>query len=76
MLLKRHILTTVAGPVVLERRQDTLHSYLFAPLHCVQCVICIPYLVGDCYVCVCVVSDGGCHGGSPVDLVGQVDLVG
>ena len=26
--------------------------------------------------CVCVVSDGGCHGGSLVDLVGQVDLVG
>ena len=26
--------------------------------------------------CVCVLSDGGCHGGSPVDLVGHVDLVG
>ena len=26
--------------------------------------------------CVCIVSDWGCHGGSLVDLVGQVDLVG
>ena len=26
--------------------------------------------------CVCVVSDGGCHGGSLVDLGGHVDLVG
>ena len=26
--------------------------------------------------CVCVLSDGGCHGGSLVDLGGQVDLVG
>ena len=26
--------------------------------------------------CVCVLSDGGCLGGSPVDLVAQADLVG
>ena len=26
--------------------------------------------------CVCVVSDGGCLGGSPVDLVAQADLLG
>ena len=27
-------------------------------------------------LCVCVLADGGCLGGSPVDLVGHVDLVG
>ena len=38
---------------VTEGRTHTLHLYRHTPLHYVQCVICVPCLVGDCHVCVC-----------------------
>ena len=40
----------------------SVHAYVHAYISAAQCV--------------CIVSDWGCHGGSLVDLVGHVDLVG
>ena len=39
-------------------------------------VFCCLFMRISAAQCVCIVSDWGCHGGSLVDLVGQMDLVG
>ena len=61
--------------------QGDLVGYVSVPCRRRGCVV--GWLVCGCLFMrisaaqwVCIVSDWGCHGGSLVDMVGQVDLVG
>ena len=69
-----------ASAVGLRAQGDSV-GYVSVPCRRRGCMVgkllfCCLFMRISAAQCVCVLSDGGCLGGSPVDLVGHVDLVG